>query len=309
MTKTTAPTGNGKGSLEGDYVIQPPSSSMPAAEHLAAPSFARAELCPRRSPRRSTGSVSTSSTIGQRSAPVDDGAHAADTERRPLQLPSLVRGRPRPCRPRRGDWDVTWAPPRSHGTRQPSSRSGGIQRSLGLPRLRSPLPHRLQYHLREHIMANHIYVFCASAELMSMQAVGQYIATIGLLDGVPSFAPPLESPAALDPAWVYLSVTYQNDKRPIQVHRSFTPEDMAPALEDALTMLDENGLTGEHPELVQALHASRQVFHIELGLEVPEDCWEMLNALESHIATSRQGVIVASDGFYDHNLKPICAFI
>ena len=157
-------------------------------------------------------------------------------------------------------------------------------------------------------MANHIHIFCASPEQLSMRSVGQYMATIGLLDGVPTFDPPLESAEALDPLWVHLSVTYQAGKRPIQLHRMFEPEDMAPALQDALTMLDDHGLASQHPEIVQAIQGTRQIFHFELGLELPDDCWEMLDALEAHIAKSLKGLVFTSEGFYDAELEPICMF-
>lgn len=154
-------------------------------------------------------------------------------------------------------------------------------------------------------MANHIYIFCRSTDVIPMKELGTYIATIGLLDETPSFDPPLDSPDAQDPKWTYLKVVYNPDERPIQIHRSFEPEDMAPAIEDALTMLSDNDASEEHPELIEHIRSCRQIFHFELGLELPDDCWEMLDATESYIATALDGVVFASDGFYEKDLEPI----
>jgi hypothetical protein len=157
-------------------------------------------------------------------------------------------------------------------------------------------------------MANHILVFCASPAPLSLREVGEYIATIGLLDKPPRFTPALASTEALDPAWSYLEITYQEGKRPIQLHRMFEADEMAPSIDDALEMLGEHGLRDEHPALVRQIQTARQIFHFELALTLPDDCWEALDALESHIATRLDGVVFASEGFYDQDLEPICLF-
>jgi hypothetical protein len=157
-------------------------------------------------------------------------------------------------------------------------------------------------------LANHIYIFCRSTDVITLKELGHYVATIGLLDERPRFDPPLDSPAADDPEWTFLKVVYKADKRPIQIDRRFKPERMAPAIEDALSELADNDCSDEHPELVERIHSCRQIFHFELGLELTDDCWEMLDATESHIATILDGVVFASDGFYDNDLEAICTW-
>jgi hypothetical protein len=144
--------------------------------------------------------------------------------------------------------------------------------------------------------------------LISLTQLGHYIATIGLLDESPQFDPPLDSPAANDPQWSFLNMVYKAEKRPIQISRRFESEQMAPAIEDALTALVDHDCSDDHPELVERIRSCRQIFHFELGFELPEDCWEMLDATESYIATELDGVVFASEGFYDIDLEPICTW-
>lgn len=157
-------------------------------------------------------------------------------------------------------------------------------------------------------MANHLFVFCASPALLSACELGEYIATLGLLDRAPRFVPTLTSAEARDPMWSWLEMIYEEGHRPIQWHRMFEPEELTPAIEDALALLDEHGLRAAHPLLVARIEGARQIFHAELSWNLPEDCWEALDALHAHIAVRLDGFVLASDGFYDRELRPICRF-
>ena len=157
-------------------------------------------------------------------------------------------------------------------------------------------------------MANHLFVFCASRALLSARELGEYISTVGLLDRAPRFAPTLTSAEAMDPMWSSFDMLYVEGLRPIQWHRMFEPEEMAPAIEDALALLDEHSLRAAHPLLVGRIEGAQQIFHAEMSWDLPEDCWEALDALHAHIAARLDGCLLASDGFYDQDLQPICRF-
>lgn len=159
---------------------------------------------------------------------------------------------------------------------------------------------------RDPFLANHLYVFCRSGDTLPLKELGNHIATIGLLDETPRFKPTLDSPEANDPNWTYVEVVHSPGKRPIQLHRVNGAEDMAPAISDALEALSENCEPKDHPDLDQRIRQCRQIFHFELGLQLPDDVWEALDATQSYIAKALDGIIYASNGFYDNDLEPIC---
>jgi hypothetical protein len=154
-------------------------------------------------------------------------------------------------------------------------------------------------------VANHICVFCRSAELLSLKDIGNYIEEGALLDEDPQFTPRLDSSDASASDWTYLEIVYRPDKRPVQLHRLIGAERMAPMIEDALRALSDHAILEKHPELVERLRSCRQIFHFELGWELTDDCWEMLDATEAYIARKRDGVVFASEGFYNKDLQPI----
>ena len=157
-------------------------------------------------------------------------------------------------------------------------------------------------------MANHIYIFCSSAAAISAKEIGHYMATIGLLDEKPVFEPTLDSAEGSDPQWTYLKITYKANKRPIQLHRTFDAQDMAPAIEDALAAIAEHCPKPDDSGLTAKVEACRQILHFELGLELTDDCWEALDATQAYVAEKLQGIVFASNGFYDADLEPICTW-
>jgi hypothetical protein len=154
-------------------------------------------------------------------------------------------------------------------------------------------------------LANHIYVICRSADVIPMSELQNHIATLGLLDERPRFDPSAMSAEAGNADWSVFQIVYREGKRPIHVFR-LTGNELKPAIEDAMEFFSENCEPDDHRDVAERIRTCRQMIHFELGLEVPDDVWEMLDATESYIASSLDGIVFASDGFYDSDLQPIC---
>jgi hypothetical protein len=155
-------------------------------------------------------------------------------------------------------------------------------------------------------LPNRLYVLCRSGDTIPMKELTDHIATGGLLDEDPTFKPKPDSADANDPQWSYLEIVHSPSKRPIQVNRLTGPGDMMPVISDSQSDLTEHCDPNEHPDLEQRIRECRQVFYFELGLDVPDDVWEMLDSAMSYIAKSVDGIVYASDGFFDEDLEPLC---
>jgi hypothetical protein len=83
---------------------------------------------------------------------------------------------------------------------------------------------------------------------------------------------------------------------------------MAPVIDDALSVLSDNAPLEKRLEFVERVRSCRQIFHFELGWELTDACWEMLDATEAYIARILDGIVFASEGFYDRDPQPIHAW-
>ncbi|MFY0578727.1 hypothetical protein ACN28S_34530 [Cystobacter fuscus] len=79
-------------------------------------------------------------------------------------------------------------------------------------------------------------------------------------------------------------------------------------VEEAIEALQSAGPATKHSALVSRLEGTRKLIVFELDAKgASEDCWEMVDNLESWLAREHNGLIyVSGEGFYDAELQPIC---
>ncbi len=151
-----------------------------------------------------------------------------------------------------------------------------------------------------------IEVLCRSNQIMTRQAIIDFVNGGAYFDEAPRFVPPAGSDDAVASAWIFLEIHYQPDKRPVQISHYANGTELTDIKQEASDQVIAMGLASPFPELEERLLTSRQAFVIEVGfVDVPEDCWEMIDALNAFLARTLDGVVHASDGFYDQDLQPI----
>jgi hypothetical protein len=154
-------------------------------------------------------------------------------------------------------------------------------------------------------MAAHLSVFCRSDMVITRRELAEFIADGAFFDEAPVFSHAAGAEAA-DPLWSSLEIRTAPGKRPVTIER-FTGTATGPFVDEALDRLREAGLFERHPKLVTHLRETCQVFILEAAaLAETDDCWEMLDCVEAHLARELDGVIAADDGFYDRDLRPSC---
>lgn len=151
-------------------------------------------------------------------------------------------------------------------------------------------------------MSTFLRVFCRSSALVTPAELAQFI-----LDGIffeqPRFDPPdaLERTAGED--WESLAIFYDREMRPIVLWRTsagpLLAEDIAEAT-DALSSADTLYAT----DLADRLAGTSVIYAFEVNEStLTDDAWNMLDALEAHLARQYDGIVYAAgDGFFDADL-------
>jgi len=150
-------------------------------------------------------------------------------------------------------------------------------------------------------------IFCRSDQSMTRQTIIEFIRDGVYFDDPPHFTPPAGSEAAASASWSFLEIRYQPDKRPVQISHYSDGQEYTESIQEAVDRLRAGGLAVECQGLRAHLQASRQMFVVEVGfLEVPAECWEMVDGVEAFMATTLDGIISAPEGFYNQQLQLIC---
>jgi hypothetical protein len=154
-------------------------------------------------------------------------------------------------------------------------------------------------------MANWIYVCCRSTASLSYAQLEDLMGHMGFLDHPAVFEPPIDERNRVDPEWSSFTVRYDPKKRRIVVRHLTSDAELAPILEDLRDMISGAEPDARRGEVVERLDSLAQAYTFELPDDLPDDVWEMLDMTESFIARERDGIVIAEDGAYDANLKPI----
>lgn len=156
-------------------------------------------------------------------------------------------------------------------------------------------------------MGIHINIFCQKEDPLHVSEIIDFIEEGVFFDTDPSFSVQPVSGDKDDALWTELIIEYEADKRPVILHRESRSERLTEDIEEAIEELQGRGLDKKHATLVTHLKNTKQLFIFELGLEPTEDCWEMVDNLQSWIAREFMGLIyVPAEGFYNAGLNRIC---
>jgi len=141
----------------------------------------------------------------------------------------------------------------------------------------------------------------------------QELATV-ILEGMyfdqdPYLDPSWEEMIDYDEDWSYLSMTYDPSKEPIVFRRYSEYEHRFQEVVGGLFfgVAQSNRRITSRQEVLYHLEETVQLIDIESSRdELDEDCWVMLDTVESFLARECSGLIFASgDGFYNEDLVPI----
>lgn len=124
-----------------------------------------------------------------------------------------------------------------------------------------------------------------------------------------SFIPLFSSQEINDDMWSILEIHYQKDKKPIVIERyTKNIKNFAEIVSEkylAVKEINDEDLF----EIENNIQKSEQVFFLSFdALSIDEDCWAMLDSLESYLAKRFNGLIFSSEGLYDQNLVQIADF-
>lgn len=156
-------------------------------------------------------------------------------------------------------------------------------------------------------MSLFIHIFCQDAGPLLPKEISEFIEEGGYFDTPPKVSLTPGSAKTDDPQWTEMKLEYKARKRPVILHHETRPEEFKEEVAEALEELEGAGLE-KHKKLVSHLKATRQLIVFELDSEkATEECWEMVDNLESWIARERNGLIyVSGEGFYDAELETLC---
>ncbi len=154
-------------------------------------------------------------------------------------------------------------------------------------------------------MSFSIHVFCCDAQPVTRREIAEFIEEGVYFDKV-EFRPPLDSPDSDESEWDSFKVFYDNARVPVVIHRA-----VGAAVHGFRKVLD--GTFFEHEvecplQIREHVGRAKQVFELEFdrGGGISDECWAMLNCLESHLARSRNGLVFShEDGVFDANLQLI----
>lgn len=157
-------------------------------------------------------------------------------------------------------------------------------------------------------MSLFLHVFCTSADAFSYDDAVGFIEEGSYFDHGPVFKQTSRFGDKKKGKWSF-DLVYDKTKRPIQISFGPTGETTRATIDEAI-----NDNLPEKPgpkvkKLIEKLKGIRQELVIETGGDPGDDCWEMIDNFEAHVAEKLDGVIyVAGEGFYDAELTRLWKF-
>jgi hypothetical protein len=143
-------------------------------------------------------------------------------------------------------------------------------------------------------------IFCASDAPLTRAEISTWVSETWYGDGMPAFDPAPDD----QPAWDRFEVGLPAVGRPLVFLHDTDPAVISMHVAEAI----EEAAGGLPPTLVSRLEGTRQVIGIELMPEMlTDDAWELLDAVQSLIATNLEGILITNDGIYDAQLRPIAS--
>ncbi|MBN1312316.1 MAG: hypothetical protein JXB30_12935 [Anaerolineae bacterium] len=154
-----------------------------------------------------------------------------------------------------------------------------------------------------------LYVLCSSSRVVTLQELATFILEGVYFDQDPYLDPSWEEMGDYDEDWSYLSVIYDPGKEPIVFRRYLEYEYRFQEVVGGLFVgvAQSNRRITSRQSVLSHLEETVQLIDIESSRdELDENCWAMLDTVETFLARECNGLVFASgDGFYDENLVPI----
>jgi len=142
---------------------------------------------------------------------------------------------------------------------------------------------------------------------VTRRQIAEFVEEGSFFDPVPRFDPAPDTPESEAPQWGSFTLHYQDGRRPIRFERNLRDELLKEELDELLFILERSKKTKTQQEMLERLRETQQVIGIEVDREaLTDDGWEMLDAVESFLATRCDGIVyVPDEGFFDANLRPV----
>ena len=154
-----------------------------------------------------------------------------------------------------------------------------------------------------------LYVLCASSEMIDFRELARFILEGVYFDQDPYLVPLPEETDGDSKNWSLLSVTYDSDKKPVVFRRYLQHDERFQEVVGGLVfgVTRSIGKTKSRQRVLSHLEETVQLIDIEIiRSEIDDDCWVMLDCVESFVAKKYKGLVFASgDGFFDENLKSV----
>ncbi|MBC7796533.1 MAG: hypothetical protein H7Z37_06655 [Pyrinomonadaceae bacterium] len=154
-----------------------------------------------------------------------------------------------------------------------------------------------------------IEILCKSSEELRRSEISEFIKDGVYFGEELVFIPSDSSPEMSDVDWNTLEVQYQKGKKPIIIER-YT-EDIIVFTEicsEKLVSIKESG-DKDFAEFERCVTKTKQIFVLAFdAVSIDEDCWAMLDSLESFITGKLEGMIFSDEGIYNEKLKRVFEF-
>jgi hypothetical protein len=156
-------------------------------------------------------------------------------------------------------------------------------------------------------MSYFLRVFCQSPQLVPSKEITDFIRDGWYFDEPPNFEVQPSAEAEDETHWKFITVHYQEDKRPIRIELNVNDQLLQQEIEETIEVIRKSGQLNQQQNLFEKLAASKQIIAIEINYSgLTDAAWEMLDCLEAYLAKRLSGIVYApEDGFYDENLLSI----
>jgi hypothetical protein len=156
-------------------------------------------------------------------------------------------------------------------------------------------------------MSYFLRVLCQSPQLVPSNEIIDFIRDGWYFDEPPHFEVQPSAEAQDETHWKFITVHYQEDKRPVRIELNLNDQLLQQEIEETIEVIRKSGKLNQQQNLIEKLAASKQIIAIEIDHSgLTDAAWEMLDCLEAYLAKELSGIVYApDDGFYDENLQPI----
>jgi uncharacterized membrane protein YheB (UPF0754 family) len=102
-----------------------------------------------------------------------------------------------------------------------------------------------------------------------------------------------------------VKIIYEHDKSPIIIHSILDSEGIAKESKELIFVLNLSKKSSVQKDITDKILKASQVFILDFEKElISDDCWEMLDAIESFLANVCDGIVYSpDDGFFNKALN------